>query len=151
MDFRLVIGASIAAAYLVVGTASAQSTGAAVILPGLWEITVQTRSPIAGPPLTHRICIDKDHLMRPELPRARTSDECQVQQDAAAANETAYTVRCPKRQLTSSTRITYSGDHFDGIVLIRSANGDVQQLFTGRRVSDCDDPTDTLPTTSTAH
>jgi len=148
MHSRFFLALSIAIASLVTRTAEAQSAGTPVILPGLWEITIQPRSPIAGPPLTHRTCIDKDHLMRPDPPRARASDDCQVVRDAAAANEIAYTVRCTKRQLTSSTRITYSGDHFDGAVLIRSANGDVQQVITGKRVGDCDDPTDTLPTST---
>jgi hypothetical protein len=151
MRFNQVVAMSVVFLSLIAGSAHAQSAGAAVMLPGLWEITVQTRSPILGPPITHTVCIDQAHVARPEPPKSKKNDDCQVTPDAAAANETAYTVRCAKKKVTSTSRFTYSGDHFDGTVTINTAGALVAQVFTAKRVGDCDDPLQDLPTTSTAH
>jgi hypothetical protein len=142
---------SVAVVFLVTATVNAQSTstGAPVMVPGLWEITTQTRSPQPGPPITHSVCIDKDHVTRPDPPRTKKIDDCQVFPDAAAANETAYTVRCTKRKIITSSRFAYSGDHFEGTVNMKSPDGEVQQIYTAKRVGDCEDPS--TPATSTAH
>jgi hypothetical protein len=133
-------------AVLTAGSASAQATaptGPAVMVPGLWEITVQTRTPILAAPISHTVCIDKAHVARPDPPKSRPSDDCQVTPEASAGNETAYTVRCAKKNITSTSRFTYSGDHFTGTVTITPAAGEpVQQVYTAVRVSDCDDQPD---------
>jgi hypothetical protein len=149
MRSRLIFG-SLLALIVIGGVANAQSNGTAVLLPGLWEITVQTRSPIVGPPLTHTVCIDKALLTRPEPPKAKASDDCQVQPDTAAVNETAYTIRCTKQNVTSSVRFTYRGDHFDGTATITKADGEIRQVYSAKRVGECDEVRD-LAATSTAH
>lgn len=131
---------------LIAGNANAQSAGPAVLAPGLWEITVQTRSPIMAAPLSHTVCIDKLHVAKPDTPKSKPSDDCKVTPDAAAANETAYTVRCAKQKTTSTSRFTYSGDHFDGTVVIQTAGGEVRQVYTAVRLGDCDDLPDLNPT-----
>jgi hypothetical protein len=131
-------------------TTRAQSAGAAVMVPGLWEITVQTKSPIVGPPITHTACIDKAHVTRPDPPKSRASDDCQVSPNSSAANETAYTVHCAKGNVTTTSRFTYSGDHFDGTVTIVTAKGEIHQVYTAKRISDCDDSPVDPPVTSTA-
>jgi hypothetical protein len=124
---------------LISGTANAQSAGPAVLVPGLWEITMQTRSPILAAPISHTVCIDKTQVTKPEPPKSKAHDDCQVLPDAASANQTAYTVRCAKRKVTSTSRFTYSGDHFEGTVTIKTADGEVQQVYTAVRIGDCDD------------
>ena len=151
MRFKQVVGICIVFPALMAGSAHAQTAGVAVIVPGTWEITVQTRSPILGPPITHSVCIDQAHVTRPAPPKSKATDDCQVTPDAAAANETAYTVRCTKKKMTSVSRFTYSGDHFDGTVTINTAGAEVKQVFSAKRVGDCDDPLQNLPATSTAH
>jgi len=146
MRHRSFLATFIVLASLTAGSAHAQAPGAAVMVPGLWEITVQTRTPILAAPLSHTVCIDKMHVARPDPPKSRPTDDCQVSPDAAAANETAYTVRCTKRSVTTTSRFTYSGDHFDGAVTIHTADGEVQQIYTAVRISDCDDTPDTGPT-----
>jgi hypothetical protein len=150
MRFRIFITTSIVFAALIATGVQAQTAKADVMVPGLWEITVQTRSPIVGPPITHTACIDKAHAARPDPPKSRASDDCQVSPNASAANETAYTVRCTKRNVTTTSRFTYSGDHFDGTVVITTANGEVHQVYTAKRISDCDEPLPDPPATSTA-
>lgn len=147
MRFRYFFAASIAFAVLTAGSACAQ---AAVMVPGLWEITVQTRSPIVGPPITHTACIDKAHATRPDPPKSRASDDCQVTPVASAANETAYTVHCAKGNVTTTSHFIYSGDHFDGTVTIVRANDEVHQVYTAKRIGDCDDSPADAPVTSTA-
>lgn len=127
-------------AVLTAANVRAQSSGAAVITPGLWEITVQTKSPIVGPPVTHTVCIDKTHVTRPDPPKSKPSDDCQATPDPSAANESAYTIRCAKRNVKSSSRFTYSGDHFDGTVTITTGDGEVHQVYSAKRVGECDDP-----------
>jgi hypothetical protein len=118
---------------------SAAPAGHAVMVPGLWEITVQTRSPIIAAPISHTVCIDKLHVTKPDPPKSRAKDDCQVTPDAGASNETAYTVHCVKKNLTSTSRFTYSGDHFNGSITIKNADGEFQQVYTAVRISDCDD------------
>jgi hypothetical protein len=140
MRFHLRV-TSIAFAMLIAGSVHAQSHSAKaeVMLPGLWEITVQTVSPIKGPLLTHTVCIDKEHVTRPDPPKSKPKDDCQALPDTAAANETAYTVRCAKQKVTSSSRFTYSGDHFEGTVTINKEDVVINQVYSAKRVSDCDD------------
>jgi hypothetical protein len=109
------------------------------MVPGLWEITVQTKSPVLAAPVSHTVCIDKTHVAKPELPKSKARDDCQVTPDAAAANEAAYTVHCAKKNVTSTSRFTYLGDHFNGSVTIKNADGEFQQVYTAVRISDCDD------------
>jgi hypothetical protein len=116
-----------------------------VLLPGLWEITVQTRTPIAGPPITHSTCVTKVESVLPVPPKAKKLDDCQVVPNAAAANEMAYTVRCAKRKVTSAARFTYSGDHFTGTVTIQTDAGEIQQVYSGVRIGDCEDPPEPSP------
>ena len=152
MRFRIAVVFLLLVAAVVAGISHAQQpTAQAAMASGLWEVTVQTRSPIAGAPLTHTVCIDKALALRPDPPRSRPSDDCQVQPDAAASNETAYTVRCTKRGVTSSFRFTYWGDHFDGSSTITSSEGHVQQTFSGKRVGACDNTPTTPAVTSTGN
>ena len=137
---------------LAVSTATSQAQTAAkqVMIPGLWEITVQTVSPVKGPLITQTVCIDKAHSTRPSPPKSRASDDCQVSLDEDAANETAYTVRCAKRKTTSSARFTYAGDHYDGMVTITTADAEIHQVHTAKRIGDCDEPLPDPPVTTTA-
>jgi len=139
MRHRSFLATFIIVAALTAGSAHAQAPGAAVMVPGLWEVTVQTRTPILGPLLTHTVCIDKAHVTRPDPPKSKPTDDCQVTPDGAAANETNYTIRCAKRNVTSTSKFTYSGNHFDGAVTIKSDSGEVQQVWTAIRVGDCDE------------
>jgi hypothetical protein len=84
-------------------------------------------------------------VARPEPPKSKKNDDCQVTPDAAAANETAYTVRCAKKKVTSTLRFTYSGDHFDGTVTIKNADEAIQQIYTAKRIGDCDLPDTSVP------
>jgi hypothetical protein len=139
MRLRYFLSMSTVFAALTVSSAHAQAAGAAVMVPGLWEITVQTRSPIVGPPITQTVCIDRAHVARPEPPKTKASDDCQVLPDTASANETAYTVRCARKKITSTSRFTYSGDHFDGTVTINRPDAEILQIYTAKRVGACDD------------
>jgi hypothetical protein len=150
MRFRIFGATSLAFVSFAVGSIQAQSAKVPVMLPGLWEITVQTRSPISGPPVTHTVCIDKEHVTKPDPPKSRPSDDCQVLPDASAGNESAYTIRCSKRNIVSTSRFTYSRDHFDGTIVITTANAEVHQVYAAKRIGDCDDDVPDQPATSTA-
>jgi hypothetical protein len=130
---------------MIAGQIRAAAPAAPDITPGLWEITVQTRSPIVAAPISHTVCIDKANTSKPQPPKSKAHDDCQVMSDSAAANETAYTVRCAKRKVTSASRFTYFGDHFNGTVTIQTASGEVQQVYTAVRLGDCDDLPDLNP------
>src|SRR6266850_7376065 len=116
MLLRRLFATSVAVCAIFSGRAWAAAPGASDITPGLWEITVQTRSPILAAPISHTVCIDKASSTKPQPPKSKAHDDCQVIPDSAAANETAYTVRCAKRKVTTTSRFTYLGDHFNGTV-----------------------------------
>jgi len=151
MRHRSFLATFIVLAALAAGSAHAQAAGAAVMVPGLWEITMQTRTPIVGPLLTHTVCIDKAHVTRPEPPKSRAIDDCQVSIDSAAANETAYTIRCAKRKITSTSRFSYSGDHFEGTVTISGPDSETSQVYTAKRIGVCDEVPPDPSATSAAH
>lgn len=138
---RLVHVAIGTAIYSMVSTslyaATSQSAG---MMPGLWQITLQTTSPVAGPPTTHAICVDRPLATRADAPKTKSKDDCQVFQDASAANETAFSVRCAKAKTSSASRVTYFGDHFAGtIVMTNPAGGEIHQDYSGVRIGDCED------------
>jgi hypothetical protein len=110
-----------------------------LMLPGLWQITVQTRAPIAGIPISHTVCIDKAVLTHPDPPKSGPHDRCQVMSVAGPTNETAYTIQCGNGKPSSSARFTYLGDHFDGTAIVHDGNAEFQQVFTGVRLGDCDE------------
>jgi hypothetical protein len=119
---------------------AAQSQSPSILKPGLWSITVQTKTPQEGPAMTQTTCIVRDAGNRPEAPKRRPKDDCQVTTDPGGANETAYTVRCTKQKVTSTARFTYSREHYEGTVLMKLADGtEVQQSYTAVRLGDCDD------------
>lgn len=150
MRFRIFVATSIVFVALLAHGLQAQTAKPVVMVPGLWEITVQARSPMIGPPITHTVCIDKAHVTRPDPPKSKPNDDCQALPNAAAANETAYTIHCARRNVTTTSRFTYSGDHFDGTVVITTANGEVHQVYTAKRLSDCEEDVPDAPVTSTA-
>lgn len=151
MRFRIFVATSIVFAALVATGVHAQTAKTDVMVPGLWEFTVQTRSPILGPPITHTACIDKAHATRPDPPKSRATDDCQVSSDSAAANETAFTIRCARRKITSTSRFSYSGDHFEGAVTVSGPDSEIKQVYTAKRIGDCDDVQLDPTATSTAH
>jgi len=53
--------------------------------------------------------------------------------------------------MASTSRFIYSGDHFDGTVTIVRAKDEVHQVYTAKRISDCDDLPADAPVTTTAH
>ena len=130
---------SLVCAVLITAHSHAQQTGSSNMAPGLWEITIQTRSPIVAAPLTHTICVDRAHAVQPEAPKSKKNDDCQVLPDPAASNQTAYTIRCAKKKVTSTSRFTYLGDHFDGTVSIKNGDVEIQQVYTGVRVGECEE------------
>src|SRR3954463_13962287 len=86
-------------------SAYAQSQSPDVLNPGLWSVTVQTKAPIVGPPITQTTCVLKaETVAKPQAPKSRKTDDCQVVTDAGAANETAYTVRCANKKVTTTAR-----------------------------------------------
>jgi|GEM_PF-1772962 len=130
-----------------------QSASQTIVLPGLWEITVQTKSPVVGSPISHTVCIEKALLTKPDPPKSKAKDDCQVLAEPGPSNQTAFTIRCAKKKSTSTSRFTYLGDHYEGTVTISNGDhGDIEQVYTGTRIGDCDDLVPvTLPTNPEQH
>lgn len=118
--------------------AQGQGSNTQVMQPGLWRVTVQTKSPVVAAPISHEVCIDKANAGRPLPPQSKAGDDCQSLPDSAAANETAFTVRCAKRKLTTTSRFKYAATHFEGTVTMKTPDGEVQQVYTAERIGDCD-------------
>src|SRR5437764_490436 len=119
------------------------------MIPGLWQITVQTTSPASLAPVTHAICVDRALEMRADPPKTKSKDDCQVSLDPSVSNETAFTVRCAKARTSSSSRFKYLGDHVTGTVVMTNASGEIHQDYTATRIGDCEEtqPAPPLPQT----
>jgi hypothetical protein len=145
MRLKSVGSISLIVAAFTVGSAFAAQAPTEIMVAGLWEITLQTKSPLAGPPITHTVCVERPLLTSPDPPRSKAKDDCHALPDPAAPNETAYTVRCTKSKVTSSSKVKYLGDHFEGTITIHNDQGDIQQTLTGTRVGDCEETTPAPP------
>ena len=127
---------------LMVGQAWAEQPSSGMA-PGLWQITLQTKSPLLSAPISHTVCIAAPFTTKPGPPKSRPKDDCQVTSDAGGADETAFTIRCTAKKITSSSRFKYLGDHFEGTTTITEEHLKVEQVYTGTRIGDCDE--DLLP------
>jgi len=148
MQFKRAITIAVTLAISTPITLFAAAPQTAGMIPGLWEITLQTTSPVAAPPSTYTICVDRALELRADPPKGKAKNDCQVSFDPAATNETAFTVRCTKGKTSSSSRITYLGDHFTGTIVMVSASGaETHQDYKGTRIGDCDEtqPAPPLP------
>ena len=70
---------------------SAQSP--TLLVPGRWEITLQNELPYAAQPVTYNVCIDAS-AARPEPPKGKPSDPCQIVTGGVAGNVLSYRSRC---------------------------------------------------------
>lgn len=113
---------------------SAQSP--TLLVPGRWEITLQNELPYAAPPVTYNVCIDAS-AARPEPPKGRPSDPCQIVTGGVAGNVLSYRSKCGKDS-SSDVRITYHGDRYEGVVELTDSSGLFRQTITAKRVGACD-------------
>ncbi|MFL6245018.1 MAG: DUF3617 domain-containing protein [Thermoanaerobaculia bacterium] len=126
---------SVAAALLLAAPASAAEPS--VLQPGLWEVTIKILLSDATPTLVERICISKEQADHPEPPKLGKGADCQVT-GALAGNKLKYQIKCGRKNATSDSEFTYSGDRYEGVVTIRNDEvGEVRQVYTARRIGDC--------------
>ena len=109
-----------------------------LVVPGRWEITLQNELPHPTPPATFTVCIAPGAAERPEPPRRKPSDPCQIVSGGIAGNVLSYTSRCGTER-SASVRITYLGDRYEGEVEVKERTLELRQLITARRTGACDD------------
>lgn len=110
-----------------------------LIDPGLWEVTIRTESPVPSSPMTTTVCISSEKAKKPpEPPKHKESDDCKVTGGGVTGNVLAYSLKCSKRNATSTFRFEYHGDTYEGIVETKTDAGEVRQIYSGRRVGECD-------------
>jgi hypothetical protein len=108
--------------------------------PGRWEVTIKTESPVSMPATTTEICITKEKAERPEPPKGKPTDACQINSAAMNGNVLTYATRCDNKQVSTSAKFTYSGDTYTGVVTIKSGKREIRQVHTAKRIGNCDDP-----------
>ena len=107
-----------------------------IVTPGLWEVTIRTETPFLMPPTTSQFCISPDAAERPEPPKGKPTDDCKVVSGGGVSgNVLAYVTKCSKREVSS--RFTYSGDRYEGVVEIKDEDRTIRQVHTARRIGDC--------------
>jgi hypothetical protein len=125
---------SVAAALLLAPAGAAQES---VLEPGLWEVTIKTQLSDATPTMVEQICISKEQADHVRPPKAGNAADCQVT-GALTGNKLKYRVACGRKNATSDTEFTYSGDHYEGVVIIKNDEvGEIRQVYTARRIGDC--------------
>ena len=113
------------------------SAHAANLTPGRWEITVQTVAPVETPATTTEICISKGDAERLSPPKGKPTDDCQSV-GALHGNSLKYKTTCGKRKRSSDVELTYGGDHYEGVVVVKTEDETVRQIITAKRIGDCD-------------
>jgi len=109
---------------------------------GMWEIT--TKVEMAGmafsmPGMTQTMCLTKDDMI-PQQDLQAQSSGCTVKSQTVSGNSVNWEVLCDSEggKTTSTGKITYSGDSFEGTVnMTVPGAGPMQQTMTGRRIGAC--------------
>lgn len=130
---------SVAAAILLTTRAGAQPS---VIEPGLWEVTIKTLLSDATPTMVEQICISKEQADHPGPRKAKKNADCQVT-GALTGNKSKYQIKCGRKNATSDIEFTYSGDRYEGVVIIKNDDvGEIRQVYTARRIGECETATE---------
>ena len=110
------------------------------MIPGLWEITLQTELPVAMPPMTTTVCISKDDIVdRQKPPKGKPSDECSAASGDMTGNVLSYVSKCKNRDSETKVHYTFHGDRYDGVIEMKSGKRETRQVITGRRIGDCEE------------
>jgi hypothetical protein len=131
------VSALLFALFLLVA-ASGSAIAAPPMIPGKWQITLQTISPIEAPPMITSGCVDKAHADKPEPPRAGASDDCQIATSKFDGTDMAYAVQCKKQRRSSETKLTFRGESYSGTVTIHDGDLVIVQRIDAVRLGECD-------------
>ena len=102
--------------------------------PGKWEITVQTIKPIEAPPSVSVVCISPKKAEKPEAPKSKPEDDCQVSDLTQTAAGMGYLIRCAKESRKITTDIKFYGDSYEGTIVVETPAGKTEQTIKARRV-----------------
>jgi Protein of unknown function (DUF3617) len=119
----------------VLAAVTAAAAPPSVITPGRWEVTMRTEAPVVTPVQTTELCISRQAAEKPEPPRGKPTDDCRVVNGGLAGNVLAWTTKCSKREVSS--RFTYNGDAYEGVIEIKGEGETIRQVVTARRIGDC--------------
>ena len=112
------------------------------INPGLWEITLTTQLPVASAPMTTTVCLSRAEIESVRsAPKSKTTDDCQVMSGGhgLSGNVLAYTMKCNKRKLTSSTTLTFYADRYEGTIAVKAEDHEFRQVIAARRLGQCEE------------
>lgn len=110
-----------------------------LVVPGRWEITLRNELPHPSAPVSFFVCIEPGPAERPEPPKSKPSDPCQITGGGVAGNVVTFSSNCGASK-KSNVRIEYGGDHYEGVVDLEESTREVRQIITARRVGSCEDP-----------
>jgi Protein of unknown function (DUF3617) len=113
--------------------------GAPVLTPGKWELTLTTQSAAGTVSTVTVFCVQKEQAEKLDAPKSKEDDDCKVVTPAGlSANVLAYKVKCSKKNASSDSTFIYHGDRYEGQVTITTADYEVRQVHSARRLGDCD-------------
>ena len=106
---------------------------------GLWEITTKTKIPgMEMPPMKHTQCITKNDLV-PQS--SQPGQECKITETKVIGNTVTWTMQCKTQgeEMKGTGKITYSGDSFEGTIIISMPQADMKITthMSGKRIGDC--------------
>lgn len=109
-----------------------------VMQPGEWEITMQIEGVSKGEPMVTRMCMTKQDVAALAPPKGKTTDDCKVTGGGLTGPILNYAVKCDKKKVTTQTRLTFSGDRYEGTVTITSEGREIRQVISARRIGECE-------------
>jgi hypothetical protein len=109
-----------------------------VIQPGEWEITMQIEGVGSAEPMVTRVCMTRQDVAALAPPKGKGSDDCKVTGGGLTGPVLSYAVKCDKKKVTTQTRITFSGDRYEGTVTITTDGREIRQIMNARRIGECE-------------
>lgn len=114
--------------------------------PGLWEVVMQLEvpgMPVAMPPIRQTLCFTRQDIESgtKALPQDTPNNAagCKPDNLRIDADTASWTLNCDN--MKGSGSMTYSGDSYSGnadiIMTIDGASQQMKQVFSGRRLGDC--------------
>jgi Protein of unknown function (DUF3617) len=108
-----------------------------VLMPGRWEVSIRTEAPVQSAPMIAEFCISKEKAEKPEPPKTDQKHDCKTVSGGLSGNTLAYVIKCSKRNAGSTSRFTFNGDRYEGVVEATIDGVTVRQVYTARRLGDC--------------
>ena len=110
--------------------------------PGKWQLTMEMEMPgmpMKMPPQTFTNCVTKEMADKPEPPKGKKDNDCQVYDYKIDGNVVSWKVKCEKQNVMGDGKMTFTGDTYEGVTHMKMGEHEVTTKLTGKRLGDCEE------------